>query len=109
MSDFKLTPMPGWLIIEPESEKSKSGLYLPPDMGDKAPHGKIIALGEYLSISDYIQTLKIDHKNGGGSDFSSGLSVGDRVFFSKWGGNAIKFEDKTYIFLRYTDLLAVEK
>lgn len=98
MTKLNLKPTSGYLLIEPlEKEvKTASGIYLPENAGEKPQKGKILAVGD----------AEITEK---GTKRTSPVKVGDTVIYKKWGGNEVKIEGKEYLFVKFEDVLAVEK
>lgn len=96
MKKLNLKPTAGYILIEPlEAEtKTASGIYLPDSSSEKPQKGKVIAIGE--SIFD------------NGHEIKSPASVGEVVFYKKWGGNEVKIEGREYLFVKFEDILAVE-
>ena len=94
---LKLKPTAGYLLIEPlEKEvKTSSGIYLPDNAGEKPLKGKVIAVGG--------KTYQDSH------EIDSPAKLGEIVLYKKWGGNEIKIEAKEYLFVKFDDILAVEK
>ncbi len=94
----KLTPMPGYVLVEPAEKQTKTtgGIYLPDNAGDKPQAGTVIAVGDSIWESG-IKELK------------SPVKVGDRVVYKKWGGNDVKIETTEYQFLKFDDILATIK
>ena len=80
-------------LVEQE-EKTASGIYLPDSAKKKPQEGKIIAIG-------------------GGRVLDSGernqltVKVGDRVLFSKYGGNEVTVEGQDYTILDEDQIYAI--
>jgi chaperonin GroES len=80
-------------LVEQE-EKTASGIYLPDSAKKKPQEGKIIAVG-------------------GGRVLDSGerntltVKVGDRVLFSKYGGNEVTVEGQDYTILDEDQIYAI--
>jgi len=80
-------------LVEQE-EKTASGIYLPDSAKKKPQEGKIIAIG-------------------GGRVLDSGerntltVKVGDRVLFSKYGGNEVTVEGEDYTILDEDQIYAI--
>jgi len=93
----KLTPMPGYVLVEPESKQTQSagGIYLPENSTEKPQAGKVIAIGD--------NTFK------DGIELKSPVKVGDSVVYKKWGGNDVKINTIEYQFLQFEDILAIIK
>lgn len=98
MKKFNLKPTAGYLLIEPlEKEvKTASGIYLPDSAGEKPQKGKILAVG----------APEITEK---GAKRKSPVKAGDVVIYKKWGGNEVKIDGREYLFVKFEDVLAVEK
>lgn len=90
---MNLKPTAGYLLIEPlEKEvKTASGIYLPDNAGEKPQKGKVLAIGADIK------------------DFKKPAKVNETVFYKKWGGNEVKIEGKDYLFVKFEDVLAIEK
>jgi chaperonin GroES len=98
MTKLNLKPTAGYLLIEPlEKEvKTASGIYLPETAGEKPQKGKVLAVG----------TPEITEK---GAKRASPCRVGDIVIYKKWGGNEVKIGNIEYLFVKFEDVLAIEK
>jgi chaperonin GroES len=98
MTKLNLKPTAGYLLIEPlEKEvKTASGIYLPDNAGEKPQKGKVLAAGR----SEVVEK---------GTSKASPCKVGDIVIYKKWGGNEVKIEGKEYLFVKFEDVLAIEK
>jgi len=95
---LKLTPTSGYLLVEPlEKEvKTASGIYLPDSAGEKPQKGKVLGVGQ-PELTDSGKVRK------------SPVKKGDIVIYKKWGGNEVKIEGKEYLFVKFEDVLAIEK
>lgn len=80
-------------VVELE-EKTASGIYLPDTAKKKPQEGKVIAVGEG-------RTLDSGEKN------ALTVKVGDRVLFSKYGGNEITIDGQEYTILDEDQVYAV--
>ncbi len=94
----QLTPMPGYVLVEPEAktEKSAGGIYLPANSEEKPQAGKVLAVGDSVWES-------------GVKEVSSPVKSGDNVLYKKWGGNDVKIKGIEYQFLKFEDILAIIK
>ncbi len=98
-SALNLIPTPGYLLIEPAASQTKtdSGIYLPDNAtAEKPQKGKVLAVGGAF-MSDF-GILK-----------DSPANVNELVFYKKWGGNEVKINGKEYLFVKFEDILAIEK
>ena len=97
MEEFmKVKPLSDRVVILPleAEEKTSGGIYLPDTAKEKPQMGKIVAAGPG-KVSDSGQLVKIEVK------------VGDTVLYGKYSGTDITLEDKDYLIVRESDILAV--
>ncbi len=80
-------------LIEAE-EKTASGIYLPDSAKKKPTEGKVISVGEG-------RTLDSGEKN------QLTVKVGDRVLFSKYGGNEVTVDGQDYTILDEDQIYAI--
>lgn len=74
-------------------ETTKSGIVLPDNAKEKPQEAEIIAVGPGGMVD--------------GKKVNMEVKVGDRVLFSKYGGNDIKLDGEEYTILKQDDILAV--
>mgnify|MGYP001029502485 CR=1 FL=1 len=82
-------------VLETE-EKTKSGIVLPDTAKEKPQKGEVMAVGPGRILDN-------------GTRVPLEVKVGDKVIFSKYGGNEIKFNNEEYLILTERDILAVYK
>lgn len=94
----RLQPASGYLLVEPEEAQARtaSGIYLPDSADEKPQKGKVLAVGD-TEVTEHGATRK------------SPVKKGDVVIYKKWGGNEVKVDNKEYLFVKFEDVLAVEK
>ncbi len=94
----KLHPAAGLLLIEPEVAQTQtaSGIYLPDSADEKPQKGKVLAVGD-TEVTEHGATRK------------SPVKAGDVVIYKKWGGNEVKIGAIEYLFVKFEDVLAIEK
>lgn len=92
----KLKPLGDKVVVEAmESEdKSAGGLYLPDSAKKKPQTGKIIAVGEGRILDD-------------GKRAPMSVKVGDKVLFSKYGGNEVQVDGNEYTILDEDQIYAI--
>lgn len=78
--------------LEDEVEKVGS-LYVPDTAKEKPQQGKVVAVG--------------DGKRDGDKVIPMTVKVGDVVLYGKYSGSEIKYEDKEYLILSESDVLAI--
>ena len=93
----KLKPLGDRVVVEPleQEEKTAAGIILPETAKEKPQEGKVIAVGPG----------KLDES--GKKRFPMDVKVGDTVLFAKYAGTEVKLEDKKFLILRESDLMAV--
>lgn len=72
-------------IVEEKEQKTAAGIIIPDSAKEKPEYAKVIAIG---NIED------------------AGISIGDTVFYKKFSGTEIDFENKKFLLIPYADLLA---
>ena len=93
---MKVKPLSDRVVIEPleAEDKTSGGIYLPDSAKEKPQMGKVVAAGPG-KISDSGQLVKIEVK------------VGDTVLYGKYSGTDITLENKDYLIVRESDILAI--
>jgi chaperonin GroES len=91
MSKAKIKPLADRVLIEPQSaeEKTASGIIIPETAKEKPQKGKVVAVGS------------------GTADEKMEVKVGDLVLFGKYSGTEISVDNKDYLIMRQSDILAV--
>ena len=93
-----LKPLGDRVLVEPLDPEAKSagGIYLP-EAAQEAPRaGKVIAVGP-------------GRRSDEGTLIPLEVKVGDVVMYTKYGGNEIKLEGKTYLLLDEHSILAIQE
>lgn len=87
---MKLKPVDDRILVRPlkAEEKTQSGIILPDTVKEKPQEGEVVAVG----TDEEIQKI---------------FNVGDRVVYSKFGGNEIKVDNEEYLILSRADVLAI--
>ncbi|HOO13447.1 MAG TPA: co-chaperone GroES [Bacillota bacterium] len=79
-------------VLEKE-ETTKSGIVLPEAAKEKPQEGEVLAVGS----GELVEGKRIPLE----------VKVGDRVIYSKYAGTEVKMDDKEYLILRQSDILAI--
>lgn len=93
---MKLKPLGDRIVVKPNDEDepmTASGLVIPDTAKEKPQLGKVLAVGPG-EFKDG-ERVPVD------------VSVGDVVFYSKYGGTEVKYEGDDYLILSSRDVLAV--
>jgi chaperonin GroES len=91
-----LKPLGDKVVVQltEQEDKTASGIYLPDSAKKKPQEGKIIAVGNGRVLD-----------NGDRNTLS--VKVGDRVLFSKYGGNEVTIEGEDYTILDEDQIYAI--
>lgn len=97
MTQTKIHPVPGFILVEPQKKESTtaSGILLPDNHQDKPQEGKVLAIGDSI----------FDH----GREVKSPCNVDDVVVYREWGGKEIKKDDINLLLLKFDDIMAIIK
>ena len=85
------------VIVQPieQEEKTSSGIYLPDTAHkDKPQTGTVIAIGSGRLLDN-------------GQRVQTEVKVGEKVVFAKYAGSDVELDDKKYVILKDSDILAV--
>ena len=93
---MNLKPLGDRLIVEPIEQEgtTASGIVLPETAKEKPMQGKVLAIGPGARNED-------------GTRMAMDVSVGDIVLYIRYGGTEVKIENKKYLILKETDVLAI--
>ena len=86
-----IKPLADRVLIEPKEaeKKTASGIYIPDTAKEKPQQGKVIAAGP------------------GKKDEPMEVKVGDEVLYGKYAGTEVTVEDKKYLIVKQSDILAI--
>ncbi|HXF57583.1 MAG TPA: co-chaperone GroES [Actinomycetota bacterium] len=92
---FGIRPLEDRVVVRPieEEETTASGLVIPDTAKEKPTEGEVVAVGPGRWEDG--QRVPLDVK------------VGDRVIYSKYGGNEYKYKGEEYVILQARDIYAV--
>ncbi len=93
---MKLKPLGDRVLVKREDaeEKTSGGIIIPDTSKEKPSKGSVVAIGDGVR----------DEK---GNLIPMNLKVGDKVFFTKWGGTEIKVDDEELLIMKESDILAI--
>ncbi len=94
---MKIKPLADRVIVLPDDvaeSKSAGGIIIPDTAKEKPRQGKIVAVGPGR-LDDNGKPIKMNVK------------VGDKVMYSQYGGQEIKYEGEEYLILSESDIVAV--
>ena len=86
-----IKPLADRVLIEPQEAQAQtaSGLYIPDTAKEKPQQGKVLATGP------------------GKKDEPMEVKVGDEVLFGKYSGTEVTVDDKKYLIVKQSDILAI--
>ncbi|MBR6183104.1 chaperonin GroES [Bacteroidales bacterium WCE2004] len=86
-----IKPLADRVLIEPKEAETKtaSGIYIPDTAKEKPQQGKVLAAGP------------------GKKDEPMEVKVGDQVLYGKYAGTEVTVEDKKYLIVKQSDILAI--
>lgn len=90
-----IQPLGDRVVVKPNSSetKSKGGIVLPDTAKEKPQEGEVVAVGKGKVVDGNLQPLE--------------LKKGDKVVFSRYGGDEFKIDDIEYKILREDEVLGV--
>ena len=93
---LNLKPLGDRLLVEPieQEETTASGIILPETAKEKPQRGKVLAAGP-------------GRRDDEGKRVEMDVAEGDTVLYAKYAGTEVKLEDKKYLILKETDVLAI--
>ena len=93
---MKLKPLGDKVVVEAleQEEKSPGGLYSPDTAKKKPQTGKVIAVGAGRILDD-------------GKRSEMNVKVGDKVLFSKYGGNEVQIDGSEFTILDEDQIYAI--
>lgn len=95
---MKLKPLGDRIVVQPKEDdeaRTASGLVIPDTAKEKPQLGEVLAVGPGNWNEDGDERIPLD------------VSVGDLVFYSKYGGTEVKYEGEDYLILSARDVLAI--
>jgi chaperonin GroES len=92
---MKLKPLGDRVIVRQleSQDEAKFGIVLPDSAKEKPQQGEILAIGEGKYLAGKLVPLAV--------------KVGDKILFSKYGGDEIKIDGKELKILQESDILAI--
>ena len=91
MSKLAIKPLADSVVIEPAAaeQKTASGIIIPDTAKEKPQQGTVIAVGP------------------GKKDEPMEVKVGEVVLYGKYAGTEVTVEDKKYLIVKQSDILAI--
>ncbi|KKP88243.1 MAG: 10 kDa chaperonin [Berkelbacteria bacterium GW2011_GWA2_35_9] len=94
---MNIQPLGDRVLVKPikKEEKTKSGIVLPDNAQEKPQEGEVLAVGSGKIIDGELRPLEI--------------KKGDRVLYSKYGGDEINIDNEELKIISESDILAIIK
>ena len=91
MSEITIKPLADRVVVLPAAAETQtaSGIIIPDTAKEKPQQGTIVAIGN------------------GKIDEPMTVKVGDQVLYGKYSGTEFKWENKDYLIMRESDILAI--
>jgi chaperonin GroES len=92
-----IKPLEDRIVVKPldAEQTTASGLVIPDTAKEKPQEGEVIAVGPGRFNEDGDERIPMD------------INVGDKVFYSKYGGTEVKYSGEEFLILSARDVLAV--
>ncbi len=91
----KIRPLHDRVLVKRlnEEEKTKGGIIIPDSAKEKPQVGKVVAVGK--GRIDDGQVIPLDVK------------IGDKILFTKYSGNEVKFDGEEHLIMKEEDILGI--
>lgn len=95
---MSIQPLADRVLVEPleQSEVKKGGIIIPDTAKERPQEGKIIAVGPGRITDD-------------GNKVNMEVAIGDKILYGKYSGSEVKLDEKEYLIMRESDILAIIK
>ena len=92
---MKIQPLADRVVVKPleEDEQKKGSIIIPDTAKEKPQQGKVMAVGPGR-LTDEGKLVKLEVKKG------------DKVLYGKYSGTEVTIDDKEYLIMRESDILA---
>jgi chaperonin GroES len=92
---MKLVPLGDRVVLQQlaAEETTKSGIVLPGQAQEKPQQAEVVAVGPGGMVD--------------GKEVTMHVKAGNQVIYSKYAGTEVKLEDKEYIIVKQSDILAI--
>lgn len=91
----KLRPLGDKVLVRPlaKDEMTRGGIYIPETAKEKPQEGEVLAIGLGKIVDGKLVPLDV--------------KVGDKVLYSKYGGDEVKLDDEELKIVSESDILAI--
>jgi chaperonin GroES len=93
---LNIKPLFDNILVKPQKaeEKTVSGIYLPESAKEKPQVGEVMAIGDGA-------------RDENGKIIPMIVKVGQKVMYTKWGGNEVKVGNEEWKLVKQSDILAI--
>ncbi len=93
---INIKPLFDNILVKPQKadEKTISGIYLPETAKEKPQIGEVMAIGDGA-------------RDDNGKIIPMVVKVGQKVMYTKWGGNEVKVGNEEWKLVKQSDILAI--
>jgi chaperonin GroES len=94
---LKIKPLADKVIVKPDEaaeSKTAGGIIIPDTAKEKPQKGEIVAVGAGRTDEN-------------GAVIAMNVKVGDKVLYSKYGGNEIEYDGDKYLIMSESDIYAI--
>jgi chaperonin GroES len=91
MAEVNIKPLADRVLVEPQEaeEKTTGGIIIPETAKEKPQKGNVVAVGQ------------------GTKEIEMEVQEGDQVLYGKYAGTELTIDNKDYLMMRQSDILAV--
>jgi chaperonin GroES len=96
ISKSKIKPLFDNVLVKPLAAETKTagGIYLPETAKEKPQIGEVMAVGDGA-------------RDDTGKLIPMVVKIGQKVMFTKWGGNEVKIDNEEWKLVKQSDILAI--
>lgn len=91
-----IRPLHDRVLVErlEQEHKTSGGIIIPDTAKEKPMEGKVVSVGKGI-------------RDESGKIHPLDVKKGDKILFAKWGGTEVKLNNKEYLIMKESDILAV--
>jgi chaperonin GroES len=95
-SKLNIKPLFDNVLVKPQKAevKTSSGIYLPESAKEKPQIGEVMAVGDGA-------------RDDNGKKIPMIIKIGQKVMYTKWGGNEVKVGNEEWKLVKQSDILAI--
>lgn len=96
VAKINIKPLFDYVLVKPlkAEEKTIGGIYLPEKAKEKPQIGEVMAVGDGA-------------RDENGKIIPMIIKIGQKIMYTKWGGNEVKIENEEWKLVKQSDILAI--